>query len=86
MPDLIRRNWCPLPLNCRVKSDMELFKKVVINRYVQGFVKGEKFFSEVLTFIFDLESTSTASQFTFPASQKSKDLNKVSLLLQDLGL
>ena len=63
---------------------MELFKKVVIN--VQGLVKGEKFFSEVLTFIFDLESTSTASQFTFPASQKSKDLNKDLLLLQDLGL
>ena len=32
------------------------------------------------------ESTSTASQLTSPASQKSKDLNKVSLLLQDLGL
>ena len=31
------------------------------------------------------ESTSTASQLTSPASQKSKDLNKVSLLLQDLG-
>ena len=27
----------------------------------------------------------TASQLTSPASQKSKDLNKVSLLLQDLG-
>ena len=32
------------------------------------------------------ESTSTASQLTSPASQKSKDLNKVPLLLQDLGL
>ena len=31
------------------------------------------------------ESTSTASQLTSSASQKSKDLNKVSLLLQDLG-
>ena len=31
------------------------------------------------------ESTSTASQLTSPASQKSKDLNKVSLLLQDLA-
>ena len=31
------------------------------------------------------ESTSTASQLTSPASQKSKDLNKVLLLLQDLG-
>ena len=32
------------------------------------------------------ESTSTASQLTSPASQKCKDLNKVLLLLQDLGL
>ena len=32
------------------------------------------------------ESTSTASLLTSPASQKSKDLNKVSLLLQDLEL
>ena len=32
------------------------------------------------------ESTSTARQLTSPASQKKKDLNKVSLLLQDLGL
>ena len=30
------------------------------------------------------EITSTASQLTSPASQKSKDLNKVLLLLQDL--
>ena len=30
-------------------------------------------------------STSTASQLSSPASQKSKDLNKVSLLLQDLA-
>ena len=33
----------------------------------------------------DGESASTVSQLTFPASQKSKDLNKVPLLLQDLG-
>ena len=30
------------------------------------------------------ESTSTASPLTSPASQKSKDLNKVLFLLQDL--
>ena len=30
--------------------------------------------------------TSTASQLTSPASQKSKDLNKVPLLLQDLAI
>ena len=32
------------------------------------------------------ESTSTASQLNSPASQKCKDLNKVLLLLQDLGI
>ena len=45
----------------------------------QGLVKGEKFFRHG-------ESTSTASQLTSPASQKSQDINKVSLLLQDLCL
>ena len=34
----------------------------------------------------DGESTSTDSQLTSPVSQKSKNLNKVSLLLQYLGL
>ena len=54
----------------------------------QGFVKGEKFCFGYLDFYFrhdDGESTSTANQLTSPASQKSKDLNKVLLLLQDLG-
>ena len=51
----------------------------------QGLVKGEKFFFRNLYFYFwHGENTSTASQLTSPASQKSKDLNKVSLLLQDL--
>ena len=51
----------------------------------QGLVKGE-----ILCFINPYfyfrheESTSTTSQLTSPASQKSKDLNKVPLLLQDL--
>ena len=52
----------------------------------QGFLKGEKFCFRNLDFYFRHEnSTTTASQLTSPASQKSKDLNKVSLLLQDLG-
>ena len=55
------------------------------NSINQGLVKGEKFVSEILTFRHG-ESTSTASQLTSPASQKSKDLNTVSLLLQDLGI
>ena len=50
-----------------------------------GFVKGAILCFRNLYFYFRHgESTSTASQLTSPASQKSKDLNKVSLLLQDL--
>ena len=52
----------------------------------QGLVKGEKLCCRNPYFYFRHgESTSTASQLTSPASQESKDLNKVSLLLQDLG-
>ena len=52
----------------------------------QGLVKGVKLSFRYPYFYFQHgESTSTASQLTSPASQKSKDLNKVSLLLQDLG-
>ena len=51
----------------------------------QGLVKGEKFcFRNLYFYIWHGESTSTASQLTSPASQKSRDLNKVLLLLQDL--
>ena len=53
----------------------------------QGFVKGAILcFIKPYLYFQHGESTSTASQLTSPASQKSKDLNKVSLLLQDLGL
>ena len=52
----------------------------------QGLVKGAKLCFRYPYFYFQHgESTSTASQITSPASQKSKDLNKVPLLLQDLG-
>ena len=52
----------------------------------QGLEKGEKFcFRNLDLYFLHGESTSTASQLTSPANQKSKDLNKVSLLLQDLG-
>ena len=51
----------------------------------QGLVKGEKFCFRNLDFRHG-ENTFTARQLTSPASQKSKDLNKVLLLLQDLGL
>ena len=51
----------------------------------QGLVKGAILCFRNLYFYFRHgESTSTASQLTSPASQKSKDLNKVPLLLQDL--
>ena len=52
----------------------------------QGLVKGAKLCSRNPYFYFRHgESTSTASQLTSPASQKSKDLDKVLLFLQDLG-
>ena len=51
----------------------------------QGLVKGVILCFRNLYFYFrDGESTSRASQLTSPASQKSKDLNKVPLLLQYL--
>ena len=54
-------------------------------RIIQGFVKGEVFCFRYLLFYFRHgESTFTASQLTSSASQKSKDLNKVPLLLQYL--
>ena len=52
----------------------------------QGLVKGAKLCFRYPYFYFRHgESTSTASQLTSPASQKSKDLTKVSLLLQDVA-
>ena len=52
----------------------------------QGLVKGAILCFRSPYFYFRHgESTSTASELTYPASQKSKDLNKVLLLLQDLG-
>ena len=52
----------------------------------QGLVKGAKLcFRNPYFYFWHGESTSTASQLTSPASQKSKDLNKVLLLLQELG-
>ena len=51
----------------------------------QGLVKGVLLCFRNLNFYFQHgASTCTASQLTSPTSQKSKDLNKVSLLLQDL--
>ena len=51
----------------------------------QGLVKGAILcFRNIYFYFRHGESTPTASQLTSPASQKSKDLNKVLLLLQDL--
>ena len=51
----------------------------------QGLVKGAILCFRNPYFYFQHgESTSRASQLTSPASQKSKDLNNVSLFLQDL--
>ena len=52
----------------------------------QGLVKGAILCFRNPYFYFQHgESTSTASQLTCPASQKSKDFKKVPLLLQDLA-
>ena len=52
----------------------------------QGLVKGVILCFRKLYFYFQHgETTSTASQLPSPASQNSKNLNKVPLLLQDLG-
>ena len=57
-----------------------------MERESQDLVKGAiLFFRHPYFYFLHGESTSTASQHTSPASQKSKDLNKGSLLLQDLG-
>ena len=62
-------------------------KQICREYHVQGLVKGAiPCFRNPYFYFRHGESTSTASQFTSPASQKSKDLNKVPLLLQDLGL
>ena len=50
----------------------------------QGLLKGAILFQKPYFCFLHGEITSTASQLTSPASQKSKDLNKVLLLLQDL--
>ena len=51
----------------------------------QGLVKGAILcFRNPYFYFRHEESTSTASQLSSPASQKRKDLNKVSLLLKDL--
>ena len=61
------------------------FVQLVYQPRFQGLVKGAKLCFRNPYFYFGHgESTSTASQLTSPASQKSYDLNKVSLLLQDL--
>ena len=89
-----RSNFSGLPLVCNMHCNQNLTRDFLkmgkFNQkphYTQGLVKGEKFCFRNLDFYFQHgESTSRASQLTSPASQKSKDLNKVSLLLQDLGL
>ena len=53
----------------------------------QGLVKGAKLCFRYPYFYFQHgESTSTSSQQTSPASQISKEINKVPLLLQNLGV
>ena len=68
----------------------EMFFGIFQNRKVmgweQGFVKGEVFCFRYPYFYFRHgEITFQASQLTYTAGQLSKDLNKVPLLLQNLG-
>ena len=63
------------------------YKWVKIINSNQGLVKGAILCFRNPYFYFQHgESTSTASQLASPAIQKSKDLKKVPLLLQDLGV
>ena len=81
---------CNLPLE--VDREREYFINILIKNKnfiysIQGFVKGEVFCFRYPYFYFrNGESTFQASQLTYTASQLSKDLNKVPLLLQNLGL
>ena len=60
--------------------------RILTSGLTQGLIKGAILCCRNPYFYFQYgESTSTASQLTSPASQKSKDLNKVLLLLQDLA-
>ena len=70
-PHPIRVNWQQLEGN-RVKP--------------RSCKRSDTLFQKFLSYFRHGESTPTASQLTSPASQKSKDLNKVPLLLQDLVL
>ena len=92
---LLNKRWILLPIRS-FEPTMEEIKKnktksildaVTSNNFysMQGLVKGAILcFRNPYFYFRHGESTSTASQLTSPASQKSKDLNKVSLLLQDL--
>ena len=61
------------------------FRNYVQKDFNQGLVKGAILcFRNPYFYFRHGESTSTASQLISPASQKSKDLNKVPFLLQDL--
>ena len=75
----IKRKYFDFSVSCS-------FVWLTKDRSMQGLVKGAILcFRNPYFYFLHGESTSTASQLTSPASQKSKDLNKVSLLLQDLA-
>ena len=70
-----------MPSHCTVQSHLSEFQPRSCKRSDTLFQK-----SLLFTFYFRHgESTSTASQLTSSASQKSRDLSKVLLLLHDLG-
>ena len=84
-------SWSYPPMSWTLPSDLsqlkDAFKKETQGMHYPRSCKGAILcFRNPYFYFWHGESTSTASQLTSPASQKSKDLNKVSLLLQDLGL
>ena len=65
---------------------MQDIRTRVATKIFEGFGGAILWFRNPYFYFQQGESTSTASQLTSPASPKSKDLNKVPLLLQDLGM
>ena len=93
-----RMNFCQKIIYCKVFTECHFspnyflypfcfrsMKQCSTITYCQGIVKGAILcFKNLYFYFWNGKSTSTASPLTSPASQKSKDLNKVPLLLQDL--
>ena len=75
----------PCPSHVSISMSLIQYKAITMPKY-HGFVKGEAFCFRYPYFYFRHgESTSIVSQQTYAASQLSKDLNNIPLLLQNLA-